>query len=545
MQDFKFYIRFSWLFCVFALSACMGDSFPNIPEEWHTTVVDKPRKEVDARFQLQLGAGTIRKSPNTNGIQRIPSIGTLNGTDEENEIKTLTFFIVDFDEVSGLEDWTWVKYVSTFVPNPLPATIDVSIKTNIGKKHVYVGANMSVAQIMSFCANKGRYTTPRNTYNDIIKDFTDPGRGFVMFGQMEITATSSPTIEIHGGDVISTKVDLHRVVSKVALTYTPALSKGEGYATIADGIGGFIDTDSIYFMLNATSKSIDFIQNATGSRYNMVDYIAKDNDPTHQTLYYYTTNPTTDFMFYTPQKQVPDAVGSIYETAKIKLPVDFAAGEDNPYHNGGLMVPTTETFPHPSFHYTGSSLYCLENTVSTNGFESEPDLTEFRKGINTHVVVAAKYIPDSIYHYDSTNDVMEVLYPTNHANREDIHTAMEVITDNDPNGAYTFYAVLIPASSPAVYKYYTYDAKEHLEENDDAPNFITYKKGYGYYSTFVTQDHSSATDEDYNLIRNNYYILNVKEFIPPGAVYPQQLYMLINSRTVEWSFQKEIDVPLD
>ena len=520
------------------LHACFDDSGDFVTEQKVSA------NEVSVHFLLQIGENSSLRSGGDE----------LEGTSDENKIKTLTFFVIDIKSNNDL-DWSRVKYVPMLAPSsPTTTPIEVSVRTNPGKKCVYVGANMSVAQITSFCANKGRYTVEGNTYKDVINDFTNSSRGFVMFGQMKSKSSSSFVIEVTEGDeLIETKVDLSRVVSKVALTYTPDTK--EGYATIANGIGGFIDADSIYFMLNATSKSIDFIPGTT-PRYVMSEYIAESADPAYETLYHYITDPTKDFMFYTPQGEVLGITGgSNFFTATSQLPIEIPLGGDNPYHQGleKYIAPSENSVELGKHTHYSSSWYCLENTVSSAGFEPPSDIKELRKGINTQVIVVAKYIPEIIHHYDSDIDADNLVscYPSSGAtNREDIHDAMEAITNNDadPNGPYTFYAVQIPPFDPLNprYEYYTYDAKKYMEDVlHDPQNFITYKGGYGYYFTFVSQNKPIAEDKYYNLKRNNYYILNVEKFIPPGAVYPQQLYMLINSETVEWSFQKTIDVSLD
>ena len=530
MLNSKHYIYLLVLFSILALNACSFDGFDYdaFIESEKKKAEEELNKEVDAHFLLQLGKNNSLRS----------SV-TLDGTADENKIKTLTFFVINLDGNDEL-DWTRVKQVSVLAP-PDPTNVEVTIKTNIGRKHIYVGANMSAAQINSFCANRGKYTSTKNTYKDVVKDFTDPNQGFVMFGQIKTKeATPSSIIEIQGEEIIPVSVELKRVASKVALTYTQDAIRGEGYASIASGIGGFIDADSIHFMLNTTSKSIDFIQSTT-PKYVMSDYIEEDTNPAHQTAYHYIKDPTQDFMLYTPQGAVPGVTGgSNFPTATVQLPIEIPAGSDNPYRQG--LITPDGSIPN-SYWHNYSSLYCLENTVSTSGFESHPNLKELRRGINTQVIVAAKYIPDEINHYIGGS--MVPYHPTTlKPDRASIHTEMKTITNNDPNGPYTFYAVLIPDTDPARYNYYTYDAKVHMDAHDPK-NFITYKGGYGYYSTFVSQSKPMEEDKYYNLKRNNYYILNVEKFIPPGAVYPQQLYMLVNSQTIEWSFQKTIDVPLD
>ena len=519
MQKSKFYIYFLFIiFCIFVINACTNDGFVNPVAE---------KDEIVTHFRVQLSKNSILRS----------ATDSLDGTLAENKINKLSFFIIGLKDNNEL-DWTWVKHVSILAPHDLMnSPFTVLIKTTAGKKHVFVGANMSDAQISSFCTNKGVYTSSENTYTDVKQDFADSlGRGFVMFGQMlNATAPFSPDIEVVENDTIKATLELSRVVSKVALTYTPK-TQGSKFAPLFQHplIDGYIDVDSVYFMLNSTGKSIGFVPN--GITYNLFDYIAPNVDPEYQTLYHYKVDPTQQFMFYSPQGVVQGNPLD-YNVAAIKLPIEIQPGDENPYCQGlEEYIPPSAATGDKHTHYK-SSLYCLENKVNSSGFDAEL-LNEFRKGLNTHVIVAAKYVPKTIWHYDGSDIIDKTI---------SIDSDLFNVTNDDvDNGPYTFYAELISAvgDTPVLYKYYTYAAKKHLEQEETAPNFITYKGGYGYYSTFVTQE-ALANDADYDLNRNHYYILNVKQFTPPGAVYPEQLYMLVNSQTVEWKLQKEIDVPLD
>ena len=527
MQNFKIYIYFIILLCVFTIGACSDESSGDF--------VAGQEGNINVNFQLQLngfsGGGSLRAT------------GFLPGDNPagENKIGRLTIFVIDLDENDELN---WDKIKSTTIANPTMNTntevsVEMLVKTNVGKKQVYIGINMSNSQISSFCLNKGTYTSSKYSYDDVIHEFVDlSGMGIVMFGQAITTGgTPSAIINIQQSEDIPATVELSRVVSKVALTYTP-VTPGSKNATLISGIGGFIDADSVYFMLNSTNKTIDFIPKLD-PQYKMSDYIEYDPNKGYSTSYYYKKNPLTNFMLYSPLGAVPGSSSEVeHGTAVIKLPNNIGAGDDNPYHRG--LQEYDPNMP-PFKHYT-SSLYCLENMIGSTGFTCPADtLEQVRQGINTFVIVTAKYVPNLIYHsYDGVN-VTQVAVAS--------HSDLLAITNNDDdNGAYTFYAVLKVEANPplpAEYDYYTYNAKELLVGQGSPLDFITYKKGYGYYSTFVTQRNAPTVDDNYSLVRNHYYILNVQEFTPPGAVYPQQKYMMVNSQVTEWEIKKVITVPLD
>ena len=504
---------------MFAAASCRED-----------ITVEQRAPEISVEFQLNLALQGI-------GGNRTKSADELDGQTLENKITGLTVFVIDLNSSGNL---IWSSVQSAFYPvNTSAATQStelIKIRTSIGKKHIYVGANMSPAQIQSFKNNDGVFTSTGTTYAQTIADFVNlSGRGIVMFGQMT-TADNNPIITITGTEnqtPIPTKLGLSRVVSKVALTYE---ASAPGYATIASGIGGSIDADSIWFMLNNTAKSIDFVRGMDSdfSRFLMVDYLKHniDNPP-----YYYTDNPSGDFMFYTPVAIV-HSEHDTHNVGKIGMPFELT---DNPYHRSldeylGLDGDGKHR------HYT-SALYCLESTINTTDFTPAENILGVRRGINTEIVVAAKYTPGSIWHSaDASTSPGDA--PVSVANETDMISK----TANDLNGAGTFYAVRSGDSN--MYDFYTYNAKTYLENNPPSgglPQFITYKRGLGYYTTFISQPAGADIDDDenYNLYRNNYYILNVKEFTPPGAVYPQDKYMLVNSETTEWVQGKPTTVTVE
>jgi len=515
MQDYKLYIYLLGLWGMLTLYACSSNDSDDF-----IIKSDVQAEEVDAYFQLQL-----EESDELGGLRS----GTLDGDEPkgENEISILTFFVIDLDEHDDL-DWTKVKYLSLFAPTN---KFTISIKTTIGKKKIFVGANMSAEQITSFRANKGKYTSSGTTYKEVIDDFANVnGRGIVMFGQL--TLNNNPIIEITKAasdpdNPLETELELTRVVAKVALTYTPG-PDGEEFVKLKDEIDGFIDQKNIYFMLNNTSKSIDFISgmNPSYSKFLMEEYLTYNSGNSFNPLrYFYKQDPSTDFAIYAPDASVP---GVLPENAFPTNAFNLPDGTNDPYHNGGLeKYEGIDIITGKHKHYA-SFRYCLENTVSTNAITDNDNALAMRHGINTKIIVAAKYTPGTVIHTSDPNSIP----PTEHTITTEAD--MDLLTSNDPNGAGTFHAVLI---SDGKHKYYTYNAVKYYEENPPFDGtFIPYEKGYGYYATFISQPEKADEDDDlcYNLNRNHYYILNVTEFTPPGVVYPQEAYMLVNSVTTDW-----------
>ena len=573
MQSFRCHI-FLLLFCILAITACVKEP---IRQE------DLYAEQVNVKFQLALSLNG--ESGSQTRTDKLP------GKDpEENRITSLTMFIVDLDASSKLV-WETAKYVVF----PIASNIDLSdpqnnpweanVKTTLGRKHIYVGANMTSAQRASFCTNKGIYTSSGTTYKEVIGDFVS-NRGIVMFGQLmgeySPNVYTEPVFDISGpsseDSPIVSGLELNRVVSKVALTYTPYSDPAKaGFVKLSDGIDGFIRAANVHFMLNNTSKSIDFIEGLDNEEYSdanhyyeMTTYL-EYNDPNNNTsnplMYAYIKDPVENFMIYMPEEVLP-GIGNIgYSTPKIRFPfyygsLDNTNNEPDTYCNDVLEEYKGTSNGGKHWHYN-SSLYCLESTVSTTAFEPSGYIRQMRNGINTRVVVAAKYTPGKIRHCSSGSSVdTEITLDADAGTAEDQMDDMTTggVGDewkNDPFGPGTFYAVVkevvTGGTTTKMYTYYTFAAKnyrknlntDHLDyipENE----FILYQRGYGYYATLISQPTVNVeADKNYNLYRNHYYILNTQFFTPPGAVYPQDIYILVNSVTTKWVSGKSTCVTVE
>ena len=524
------------LLCSFAVVACERDGGDAGQKEL-------PGRPVNAKLRLMLSLNNGMPVNPTRGETSPGYDGDPNSVNE-NKITSLTFFVIDYN---GALNWARVSHVTLATPSlSTPSTVDVEVKTTTGTKYIYVGANMTGQQIASFYSNGGRFTSAGTTYSGVMSDFVDMDRGITMFGQIFTESSynnfDEPAIEIAGSNTtpIAANLELSRVVSKVALTYVAGKdasgNSNNDYVMIADEIAGTIRADNVFFMLNNTRKSIDFIagMDDSYSGYAIADYLTY-NDASgslNPRLYYYiAADPTTDFIFYTPEASIFKLNGSSISTPEIDLPEVMYISGDYPYYEG--LKEYQEINPGEDHGHYSSSLYCLENVVNKNGFSPADKVLDVRHGINTKVVVAAKYTPEKVMHTNNPSTP-----PTLHSITTEAD--MDAITDNEG----TFHAVLKGVSSSGLnlYDYYTSDARTYLETHlplEDLPAFITYEGGYGYYATFISQPDTTnpiavADDDKYNMYRNNYYILRVIEFNPPGAVYPQDIYMLVNSQTIEW-----------
>ena len=531
--------RFRYIYAIliafaFAHASCSPEKHDFSDEE------DGQEQTLDVQATLHVQMTGLAKRPAGSRTSLKP------GTNYEDKITSMTFFLLDLDN-SGTPDWTNVKIATIYPPVggewQNESVITLSIITNAGKKHVYAGANMNAGQIASFRNSRGVYTSPGNTYESVIGDFVNPTRGIVMFGQVVMSVDGADEIEISGTPPIQTKVDLYRVVSKISVCYTP--DTNPDYLKIKAGLGGSIKAEDVYFMINTTNKTINFTNPAS---YSLSEYIEKNENMGILSMYYYKKNPSSALMIYLPGGNAPADPDETqyYPTRAIYLPLDVPAG-DNPYRKGiDKYNPAFAVADNPD-HYA-SSLYCLENKVISAGFDCDPTLLpNMRQGLNTRVIVAARYIPGEITHWDELHGGLYSISNATESKMEEITSCMYEGV-HDENGLYTFYAVVeTPAATPGdlpVYRYYTYAAKKFRESQSEPPKFIPYQKGYGYYGTFISQ-HDLIDDETVDVLRNNYYALNIQVISPPGAVYPEQLYMLVNSETIDWRIMEGVDVTLE
>ena len=573
MQSFRYHI-FLLLFSILAITACKKEP---IKQD------DLYAEQVSVKFQLALSLNGESESQT--------KTETLPGKDpEENRITSLTMFIVDLDASSELI-WETAKYVVFPIsPNidfndPQNNPWEANIKTTLGRKHIYVGANMTPAQRTGFCANKGIYTSSGTTYKEVIGDFVS-NSGIVMFGQLMGKSSpgvyTEPVLDISDpsseDNPIVTGLNLNRVVSKVALTYTPYDDPAKaGFVKLSDGINGFIRAENVHFMLNNTSKSIDFIGGLNNEDYSNANHYYKmttyleyndpDNNTSNPLMYAYKTDPVENFTIYMSEEILPGLSNIGYLTPKIRFPFYYGSpdntnNEPDVYCNNILEEYKDKTNNGKHWHYN-SSLYCLESTVSTTEFAPSGYIRQMRDGINTRVVVAAKYTPGKIRHcsLESSADE-EIILDANAGIAEGQMNDMTAggMGDewkNDPFGPGTFYAVVkevtISGIATKMYTYYTFAAKnyrknlntnhqDYISENE----FVLYQQGYGYYATLISQPTTNVEDdENYNLYRNHYYILNTQFFTPPGAVYPQDVYILVNSETTIWKSGKSTDVTVE
>ena len=528
------------LLSLFTATACIKENVPG-PEEVH-------RKEVVAKFHITLTLG----GKDMGGRTRAD--GELGGTAHENHLSSVTLFVVACNETTEQLDWTNVKYVTLLAPPSLSLSSSetVDIITTTGKKQIFIGANMSAQQIVSFVLNRGVFRSAGVDYRATIADFVHPTNGITMFGTAVDLAPANPAkpeiIEVRSNAPdYDIEVDLERVVAKVALVYSeddPLNPSGNvEMDDVTGSYGGFMPAEKVYFMLNNTSKTVNFLHAASGT-FNIGDYISYDTSGGGS--YYYNTDPRNDFVVYTPTGLIYGQGNTeSFGTPQLQLPLD----DDDPYCASPGIEVYDPTKGDNQKHYD-SFLYCLENRVSTSGFGSLDPTLVARQGINTQVIVAARYVPGKIKHFDgSTLDLVTV---------SDM-VGMDAITALDPNGPGTFYAVYTGNDSPdgyPIYDYHTYGAIEHYEGQpiEDQPAFIvhksylTYKGGYGYYTTFISQPKADKTnDSAYNLDRNYYYVLNITKMTPPGAsVTPQREYMLINSETEKWiNVGEPIEIPVN
>ena len=493
------------------------------------------------------------------------------GTDKESAVKSLTVFIVDVNS-NGNEaktakhatfdfDWDGSGQISS---DP------VQIQTTTGRKHIYIGANLTGRQIVAFAGGGGNginsaytvrtgldYVHPDLMMAEFIKD----GGGFTMFGM----AKHGQSEEIEIPDIPITKLDLSvelsRVVAKVLVVVDTEQREpdyggvlGVEYAKVSsrDGQNDGLDAKSwirlndIQFTLNISNRKL-FLNQQKNDDNQVIDPNYKFEDLIEYVDGVFRFNSdihSRNFVRWMPQ---------VWNTADPWGMQALKYEQDK--------MPTWEGNPNGSGVYT-QGLYCLENMVGPipDEWATVPELKDNEEALTflatTYVLIAAKMTPRWIIR-NSTEDPAiitngEAGKPYRAQSEEDALRQLPASRD-EQHGAHpegTFY-------SPDREHFYSYDGMmariKHDEELSDTDpndpdhqhekltreNFLCYPGGWGYYFTYV--DGLKNYDPPYNgntlrfdserssVLRNYYYILHVKELgLPP---FPGE--GIVNSMEVE------------
>ena len=465
---------------------------------------------------------------------------TTPGTPEESAVKSLTVFVVNVDG-NGYEAMTAQHATFRFdwdgsgtgTPDPMP------LQATTGRKHIYIGANLTAWQIAAFAGETGNgvnaaYTgqtgTDYDDYDEMMAEFTEDG-GFAMLGRA--TAGGSELIDIPDEPTpfLDLSVELSRMVAKVLVVAETdddihGGTAGVKYVKISNGNEAdaseknWVRLDDLHFTLNVTNRRT-FMYPKTAEEegrtvildpnYKFEDLV----DFTDGVFKYKSDDHSRQFIRWVPHVWNTDKEWGMpvleYEAGRMP-----ASGGSEIYREG---------------------LYCLENTVGSipADWAAAPALADNERGLTfmatTYVLIAARITPRWIITKLEEDPAIrpDGRGPYKAETEEDALSKLPASNDeHDEHPAGTFY-------SPDREHFYSYDGMmariahdEPLEENDPdkltRENFLCYPGGWGYYFTYadgvpdeVNGGNSLKFDSDRSsVLRNHYYILHVMALGTPA-----------------------------
>lgn len=455
--------------CLFLCVGCVVD-------EQNATPNPVPPGDVDLDFSLR-----IRSSDNP--MSRAGDYD-FSKTPGESKISTVSIFVVGLVDEGGslVEDWSTAVYRMVFNPSEASGyyNITMRVKAPSGKKHIYIAANMSHAQTLSFLDNEGVYRSTGSSYRSVIDEFADPtttGLGIIMLGQLE--KDGSKEINLSGDGIYTFEADaveLKRVVSKTLMVCKTKNTIEGAVSDVDYGITtnslAWVRLEDVYFSLQPTAK----------------------------VLFIDEQEPIDDYVSIGLPLTVPPSSAEWMKTLKYeanRIGVSNAASDD---------------------HYT-EGLYCLSNKTSGTA------------GMSTQLTVRAKYLPNKLVTGYTTERVI-----TSYTTEAAALAALAVPSAPTDEDGLPVADYIYPAGTYWLLddKFYTYEGMIATIRNAPAADgvtrdqFLPYLSSLGYYQVEV--------DASKDLLRNYYYILTVLEFgIPKHTLeVPDGGEIEVNSQKLEW-----------
>jgi hypothetical protein len=508
------------------------------------------------------------------------------GTAAENQIRSVTVFMVDLDE-KDREQLTYdhIRAGSVYVQTTtLPSSgttgyvVTINLKTTTGRKHVYVGANLSDDQIE--CFRKDNRPVEYTHYTDAnlkeimshfmtISDdqFTYTGSLISMFAKaapekIMTDATAADSIFVvsasTGNDLLTIaveKLQLERTVAKVLLTCLPYYNSKNKEETQDDGYENCIAIQD----LNETARQLDPTNTLTeeqlkakyrgwvqqGEVYYILNIAARTQRLLHDsvaTLGNYVTQ-LRNYNFVAADDDVYTRRYLSYTAEMLKRSTD----DSIPFFAGALRRQAVTCETRDEALTTHEGVYTLPNLFRFRksdkaGEEAEwystPDpfqLDSIAKKVATYMVVAVRYVPRTLHCLDKEGKDVEVTFSTM---AKALDSLPAIQAEKLPAG--TYWAKFNSNGEETVgIDYYTYAAMKKLvaagtyDDLWSLARFRCYEGGFGYYITYIDpmQNEESALSYDYDvkyngvarqdrvfgLERNHYYVLRTDRITVPGS----------------------------
>lgn len=542
----------AWIEAVLLLCGCAKEDLrPNalIPEE---------RQEMAIAVTLTAQQPGFSSLP-TRSSSLDPQEGeyTLGFTEAENQVNTLTLIMMQVNN-DGTETFEGSQTLAT--PMPIDGTYQLTYNMTgySGDKHFYLAANLRQEHLNSFTRphyifNAGEETSGHNIVGSLMSvshEDKDKGSGSAIVMTTIITSGNSQDIHLpeaeKGKDSVHLRINnpvcLTRAVAKVLLTCT-AQTDNPDYAMVIDAKDeetagnstGWIQFENIRYMVNVLNRKTFLIprdttigQNSwlTDPNYTMSNWIEYREDRGYglKNLEAYRQ----DFLYYDTQEMV-----NILTADTDKAPEPCIARLATRYEESKIGENSTD-------HYT-EGLYCPENMVFKDiDFQSDENFHAANRFVTTHLIVAARYTPKTIYHKDN-----EELKPVTTDGEEQ---AAKLLNDELKDTEYlpgTFWR-------DSDGNYYSLSGMTGKLNKDPETSFSRYDGGWGYYYTYIdgkTENEAISYKglTQWGIKRNHYYILNVDKIIAPGSPFPGNELMRIHAKRVNWINQGgeniEINIP--
>lgn len=565
------------IFCVMALGivSLLGSCSPDHLEEPYVPPVYEGNVLVNINVSMRLSGG----APQT----RSENEYELSLTDEESRIERLVIMLVDLD-ASGKEIPDNRNYDEVINPD-VETSVKFCVKTTPGPKHVYLVANMSAERAIDAVSGNQPVAVTGTTYESVISEFVKldnavstganragsdiamSGQATLLSGQKEIYISAASLNGSSGTNpTLNLAVTLQRCVAKVMLTCKIAVNKTGGkpdgkYVMIRDpqstkeeptnpnninnSYNGWMHIEDVWFVLNNSNRRTYIMQQqqlisgtecVSDPNFALSDYIHLDN---------YT---------YTPKLSVYADNFISFNDSELKLPeaIDGIPFAGATCRMRALPYDATRADPkNLSRHYT-EGLYCLENTLLNDFTLTATELQTVPRMGSTYLVIGARYVPK--YIYDGTvNGTNNDIVGQSCLNMTDALSKLAQVNgkdenDNDvtyPEGTFFYYYDGVMA------RFCTYEGMIkwiEISKKGTRPltrrDFLEYKAGWGYYSSYITGDVADKPDEygrypmlfkdKGDILRNYYYMLQASLFYVPGSNLPTNNLILINSQRLEW-----------
>jgi hypothetical protein len=501
-------------------------------------------------------AGTAAETTEDPGCHPFYTELTDAGTAAENQIRSVTVFMVDLDE-KNREQLTYdhIRAGSVYVQTTtLPSSgttgydVTINLKTTTGRKHVYVGANLSDDQIE--CFRKDNRPVEYTHYTDAnlkeimshfmtISDeqFTYTGSLISMFAKaapekIMTDATAADSIFVvsasTGNDLLTIaveKLQLERTVAKVLLTCLPYYNSKNKEETQDDGYEnciaiqdlnetarqldptntlteeqlkakyrGWVKQGDAYYILNIAARTQRLLRDSIATLGNYVtqlrnyDFVAADGDVyTRRYLSY-----TAEMLSLSARDSIPFFADALRRRAVTCETRDEALTT----HEGVYTLPNL-------FRFRKSDKAGEEAAWYSTTYGTPLKLDSVAKKVATYMLVAVRYVPRTLHCLDDEGKDEEVTFETMEEAQKAL-PAIEVDQESYPQGTYWAEVHTNDNGEISGMDYYTYEAMlQKIPEgsNWSLQRFRCYQGGFGYFITYIdpAQNEEKMLSYDYDV----------------------------------------------